>query len=445
MATLNTNTYDGISEEQRSYYDLQLLLRAEEALVHNQFGKETSIPKNKGDNVQWRRWEPLDPATTPLSEGVTPDGNSLSVAEVTATLSQYGDYVTLSDKFQVSAIDPVVVETVDVLGQQAGVTLDHVTRDVINAGSNVQYGEGDTTARHLLVGGGSTISDNDYLSWNALVTAVGTLKRNKAKPFTEIKVSPEMSGGGNSDMPDISMNDAMKSGLGSYTKRLDKPCYWGIIHPDVASDLSKYDDDWKDANAYDASNRAVGEVGMIHGVRFVESTEAKIFVADDLLDEYRTVTADGAWSSKTVTVDEAISSDEASALEGRSIYIDDAADIEVLTIDSVAAGAAGAATITVEESPTTTIVDGTKIYPGEAGVEGRQVYSTLVFGQEAYGTVKLAGQGVETIIKQLGASGVADALNQRSSVGWKAYHAAKILNDLWIVRIETTSTEESGS
>jgi len=445
MASVNTNTIATITEENRTYYDLQLLMRAEEVLVHNQFGKKTSIPGRKGRTVSWRKWDPLDVATTPLTEGVTPDGNTLTVTEVTATIVQYGDYVVLSDILQLSAIDPVVVEAVDVLGQQAGLTLDHVTRDIINAGDNVQYGEGDLSARYLLAGGSVTAADNDYLTWDAIVTAVGTLKRNKAKPFTEIQVMADLSGGGSTNMADISMNDAMKAGLASYTKRLEKPCYWGIIHPDVASDLAKYDDDWKDANAYDASNRAVGEVGMIHGVRFVESTEAKIFVPENLIALAQNVTAAGVWATKTVTIDEAITAADALALVGRKLYIDDGTDVEVLTVASAAAGAAGAGTITVAEAVTTTIADGTIIYPGEMGADGRQVYSTLIFGQEAYGVVDFAGSGIETIIKQLGASGVADALDQRSSVGWKAQHVAKLLNNLWIVRIETASSEESGS
>lgn len=445
MATLNTNTYSTNTVEQRTFYDLQLLMRAEEVLVHNQFGKETSIPLNKGQTVQWRRFNPLTAATTPLTEGVTPDGNTLSISEVTATLSQYGDYVVLSDKFQDSAIDPVVVETIDVLGQQAGLTMDTVTRDILNAGTNVQYGDGSVSARYLLVGGDATLANNDYMSWDTIVNATTTLKRNKAKAIDTIKMPLSMSGGGSSDMFDMSLNDTMKAGLPSYTKRLEKPCYWGIIHPDIVADLVKYDSDWQDANTYDSSNRAIGEVGMIHGVRFVESTEAKIFVAADLLTASRNVTAAGAWSTKTVTIDEAITAGDAAALVGRKLYIDDGSTVEQVTVASAEAGAAGSGTITISESPTTTIADGTVIYPGEAGAQGRQVYSTLILGKEAYGTVKLAGKGIESIIKQLGASGVADALNQRSSVGWKAYHTAKILNDLWMVRVETTSTEESGS
>ena len=67
------------------------------------------------------------------------------------------------------------------------------------------------------------------------------------------------------------------------------------------------------------------------------------------------------------------------------------------------------------------------------------VYETLIFGQEAYGICPLKGRGLESIQKGLGSSGVADALNQRASTGWKATVTAAILNDNFLARLESAS------
>jgi hypothetical protein len=83
-------------------------------------------------------------------------------------------------------------------------------------------------------------------------------------------------------------------------------------------------------------------------------------------------------------------------------------------------------------------------YPGEAGMGGRDVYATLVMGDNAYGTTELSGGGLQHIVKQLGSAGTADPLNQRATVGWKATKAATRLVEAFMVRIETASTFGNG-
>ena len=87
-----------------------------------------------------------------------------------------------------------------------------------------------------------------------------------------------------------------------------------------------------------------------------------------------------------------------------------------------------------------TCTDNTVIYPGEAGAKGRDVYATLVFGENAYGTTELADGGLALIVKQLGSAGTADPLNQRATVGWKANKVTVRLVEAFMVRIETAST-----
>lgn len=390
-------TQESLSDEMKTYYSNYLIDNAKAVLVHDQFAQKHPIPQNKGKTIEFRKYAPLAKALTPLVEGVTPSGNSLSVSTITATIKQYGDYIRMSDMLQMTAIDNNLVQASELLGMQAGETLDTITREVLNSGTNVQFAFGQVTSRHLLVGGDSTAANNHYLSVDCARLAHRNLKTYKARP--------------------VSGTD-----------------FVGIIHPDVSFDL-KGDEKWEKIKDYDPKDLYVGEIGKIHGIRWIETTEAKVFTADDLTAASRNLTV-ASLSSKTFTVDEAISAAEAAALVGRSILING----YKYTVASSAAGVAGAATVTISETVVGTPADGDIIYPGEAGAKGRPVYSTVVLGRDGYGTTELEGGGLEFIVKQLGSGD--DPLNQRSTSGWKATKTAELLVNEYVLRIETTSTFE---
>lgn len=402
QTTSTNNLGNNVTPELKAYYDRQMIRFASPKLVHGQFGQNKPIPKGSGKTIEFRRFSPLPKALKPLTEGVTPKGNQLNVTTVESTVDQYGDYVTLSDILTLSAIDNVIVETQNVLGDQAGRTLDTVIREKVNAGTNVQYGNGKSD-RNLLVGGAENYEDNDYLNVAAVKRAVATLKRNNAQP--------------------------MKDG-----------CYVAIIHPDVANDLTN-DPDWKEIKQnVDPKDWYNGTIGKIHGVVFVESTEAKIFRAAPLRIVENIETGDpesltvAKVNGKTITVSEEIAAKDAAALSGKAVQIN-GFDYSII---SAAAGSAGSASITLSETPSATIVPGTTIYPAGAGKDGRDIYSTLFIGQNAYGVTNITGGGLETIIKQKGSAGTGDPLDQRSTVGWKATQTAEILSPEFMVRVETT-------
>lgn len=400
QTTTTNRVGNNVTPEMKAYYDRQMIRFASPKLVHAQFGQSKPIPKGSGKTIEFRRFSPLPKAMKPLTEGVTPKGNQLNVTTVESTVDQYGDYVTLSDMLTLSAIDNVIVETQNVLGDQAGRTLDTVIREKINAGTNVQYGDGKAD-RNVLVGGQE--SGNDYLSVAAVKRAVATLKRNNAQPI--------------------------KDG-----------CYVAIIHPDVANDLTN-DPEWKAVKQnVDPKDWYNGTIGKIHGVVFVESTEAKIFRAAPLRKPENIMIGDpesltvAAVSGKVITVSEEIATSDASALTGRAIQINGFD----YTIASASAGEPGAAKITVTETLSPTVTAGSIIYPAGAGKDGRDIYSTLFIGQNAYGVTNITGGGLETIIKQKGSAGTGDPLDQRSTVGWKATQTAEILSPEFMVRVETT-------
>lgn len=393
----NVTTDSGMSVEMKTFYSDYLIDMAEPKLVHDQFAQIHNIPKNGGKTIEFRKYSPLPKLLTPLTEGVTPNGQKLNVTNIEATIEQYGGFIELSDALLLTAIDNNLVQATKLLGGQAGRTLDTITREVLNGGTNVQFGGG-KEARYLLAGGKE--SGNDYLTVDLIKRAVRYLKAMNAEKIGE--------------------------------------SYVAIINQDCTYDLTN-DPEWKYPHQYvDTENMYTGEIGMIAGCRFVETSEAKIFHAPDLLIEdgedaaVRELTISSN-SGAVITVAEKISANQAAALAGRKVIV----GAGVYTVVSAAAGAAGAAKITLSETPAAATG---KMYPGEAGAEGRDVYSTLVMGENAYGTTSVEGGGLEHIVKQLGSAGTADPLNQRATAGWKAWKTAKRLVEEYLVRIETCST-----
>lgn len=396
--TTSATTGNDLSLEMKTFYDKVLIKNATPNLVHDQFGQKKPIPKNGGKTIEFRRYSPLPKANTPLTEGVVPDGKPLNVTTVTATVSQYGDYITLTDMLLLTAIDNNIVESLTLLGDQAGRTLDTVTREVINAGTSVQYGDGTVTHRY------------DLDQTNDKITLVAT---NKAARYLKVQNAPKIDGS-----------------------------FVSIIHPDVSYDVMQ-DENWIDINKYTTSDKIFnGEIGKVGGVRFVETTEAKIFHAKDLTAGARNLSVKTAISgtpAATIAVKELITAADASALVGRKVLIGTAQ----YEIASASAAAAGSATITL--TTTLTVAVDTVIYPGEAGAAGCDVYSTLVLGANAYGVTMIEGGGLENIIKQLGSGGTSDPLNQKATCGWKSTKTAEILTQTFMIRVETASTFNSGA
>jgi N4-gp56 family major capsid protein len=401
---LNTPGND-LSPEMKTYYDMYLIDNAKPKLVHDQFGQKKPIPKGKGKTIEFRKYSPLPKALTPLVEGVTPQGSSLNVTTLTATIKQYGNYITISDMLDLTAIDDNLVQATELLGDQAGETIDTIVRDIINGGRNQFYGQNNKLARYLLVGGET--SGNDYFGVENVRLAVRILKNGKAKP--------------------ISGND-----------------FVAIIHPDISYHLTK-DSEWQNVKQYDPKDWYAGEIGRIHGVRFVETTEAKVFHAENLLGDTRNLSVAATLQSagKTVTLNEAVTAAQATALKGRKVII--GAALHEIT-NATATDGATAATIVTKENVTTT--DGVKdavIYPGEAGAKGRDVYSVLFLGKNAYGSTDVEGGGLQNIVKQLGSAGTGDPLNQRATSGWKATKTAEILTEEFMVRNEVCAAFEAGA
>lgn len=381
-----------LSNDMRTYYKDYLCDNANENLVHDQFGQKHPIPKGNGKTIEFRKYSPLPKATKPLSEGITPDGQELKVSTVSSTVAQYGGWVGIPDMLELTSIDTNMVQATEILGDQAGRTLDTVTREVLNGGTNVMYAPVVKDGVSTPVSARSSLTADSKLSVDIILRAAAKLKNNLAKPIN-----------------------------GSYV---------GIIHPYVAYDLMR-SEEWMDAHKYSApENLFNGEVGKIGNVRFVESNEAKIFRGEDLLSTAREMTIKTAANdSTTISVNEQISTEDAEKLCGRKVII--AGQLrEIVSAD---------ATSFTIDSPITADAN-EKVYPGEGGQNGISVYSTLILGANAYGVTELENGGLEHIVKQLGSAGTADPLNQRASAGWKATKTAERLVETYMIRVESCST-----
>ena len=225
-------TQGSLAAEAKTFYNRQLLERALPQLVHARFGQPRPLPRRSGKSMEFRKFSALAPSTTPLTEGVTPAGNSLTVTAITASINQHGDFIEGSDLLDLTSIDPVLAETAELLGEQAGLTIDRIVRDVLHTGTSVQYSAGRVSR--------VTVAAGDILTVDEIRKAVRYLKSQNARPLE----------GGD---------------------------YVAICSPFTTYDLQS-DVKWRNPHEYqDTTNIYSGEIGRLYGVRFVESTEAKAF------------------------------------------------------------------------------------------------------------------------------------------------------------------------
>ena len=90
QVTTQTGSGKDLSPEMKTFYDKTLLMDAKPKLVHMQFGQKRPIPKGNGKTIEFRKFSALPKATTPLTEGVTPEGYNLNGTAITATVKQSG-------------------------------------------------------------------------------------------------------------------------------------------------------------------------------------------------------------------------------------------------------------------------------------------------------------------------------------------------------------------
>jgi len=302
-----------------NYYDRNMLRRAKPALYHTKFVQVRDLPKNETDKIKFRRYGVLSAVTTPLVEGVTPDAQDASTSDITATIEEYGAYFIITSKVKMTTLDPLLSELSGVLGDQMGLSLDTIAREVFNAGTNVQFAGGRTVR--------TDVASTDVLDIGEFQKAYRTMQSANA-PFLTSRVNAD---------------------TGYATSPVDS-AYYVLINPMAVKDVQSISGFTPVEKYASKANVLPTEIGSFGNFRFITSTNTKIFAG------------------------------------GGSSSID--------------------------------------------------VYTALVFAQDAVGISRISGEAMRTITKAVGSSGVADALDQRGSMGWKATFAAVILNQSWLLRIE---------
>ena len=229
----NVSNQNQLSAEDKTFYERTLLERLLPQLNFYKDAQKKKLPKNQGRTMNFRKFNSLTAPSASLTEGVTPDGNDLDITTITAVVAQEGDYVLISDLIQMTGIDPVLTETSELLGEEAGVVIDNRIQTAISKGTNVYFAGGATTRAGLETASTKNLTADD------IKKIVRKLKNANAKRFSD----------------------------GFYHMQVD---------PDIAYDLMS-DDAWIDVSKYAKPEQMVkGELGKMHGMKFFETTNLSV-------------------------------------------------------------------------------------------------------------------------------------------------------------------------
>ena len=251
--------YGDITPAVAAWATVRMLNRALPLLVFEKFGQTYPMPTNSTQTAKFRRYflsgatgaagngtgdfyTPL--ATTPLVEGVTPEGRSLANQDYTVQLAQYGDFVTITDVVNDTHPDNILAVATDTLGENAAETVETLRFNVLKAGTNVFYA--------AAVAGRSTVASKIVLADQRRVTTA--LNRQNAKKITSVVASK----------PDFN------------TKSVEAG-YVAVVHPDLDTDIREMVG-FKPVSDYGPHTSPwEGEIGSVEQVRYIATTVAKPF------------------------------------------------------------------------------------------------------------------------------------------------------------------------
>ena len=205
--------------------------------IHNQFAKKFSIASKSGNTIKMRRYNRYSAATTPLTQGITPNGHKQSKVDLLAEVSQYGDFATITDVVDLTVEDPNILIEVERQADQMQNTDDQLTRDVLAASAS------------------STACSNG--------TPTTTLLNR-----TDIKAVRQILRANNAKF----MTSMIQAGTGQSTSPIPAS-YWGIADTDLESDLEAVAG-FKSSQNYSAQKGIdVNEWGETSRIRWLTTTQ----------------------------------------------------------------------------------------------------------------------------------------------------------------------------
>ncbi len=360
-------------------------------------------PKHNGKHVKFFRYTELPAITKPLYEGVTPDGQKLTETAFSVMTKPFGSFIPYTDELDLFHVDSKTQAISERLNRQARLSIDTIGRDQIMAGLNVMY-PGAVTAR-------ASLTDSNILTYAVIKRAVRSLKKKGAQPF-----------------PD-----------GYYHAKIDHDTYYDLTSDSHWIDVAKYQND---------SRVQKYELGCIYKVKFFEVDNGKIFTNETYLyDSVASLTASADFdaTNRAMVVSNTISEDQARALTGKLVYVQyTKSGTDYVTPMCVERVYPAEKKIIFRWAPTTTsdwtTTNSLCVVPSGGATSGDEVHASIIYGQNAFGLVKLGGKGkpnIQIIVKPLGSSGSDDPLNQRGTIAWKVPHfACAVIQDDFIVRVE---------
>ena len=248
-----------LSPELKAFYDTELLENARTELFYAQFAKRQPLPANHKGQVEWRKWNTFDRAAK-LTEGVIPTGQKFGVTTVTGSVDQYGTYTSITDKLELRAYDDVILGATEEMGASAAETQEKLIRDALLLGTNVLYCDNINRATGAVISTpttGAALGSDDTAGWAMLTPAMV----NKAVTILKKNRAPRINGR-----------------------------YYAVVHPSVAHDLRE-SEGWIEAHKYAAPEELFnGEIGELHGVRFIENVFAPVLKSADYKNKANSAT-----------------------------------------------------------------------------------------------------------------------------------------------------------
>lgn len=247
-ATTNFDSANSMDGEIKTFYDTSLLTNARAEMYYAQFAARQPLPRGNGKRVEWRKWNTFKRASK-LQEGVIPTGQKFGMTSKTASIEQYGTYAAITDQLELHAYDDIILGATEEMGASAAETQEVLIRDALLTNTNVLY------------------CDNINL-------ATGDVASTPTSPATMEASATVMS----------MFTPAMAARAVTIMKKNKVPTingkYYCVIHPSVSYDLRQHKD-WIDMHKYAAVSEIFnGEIGELHGMRFVEDTFAPILSGD---------------------------------------------------------------------------------------------------------------------------------------------------------------------
>ena len=234
----NNTTYGDISPRTASYAAKRLLKRAIPYLVIERFGQAKPLPRKHSDTIKFRRYERFPYTPKPLTEGVTPAARKLTTTDIPAVLKQYGDRVMITDKVIDTHEDPVLQESIHILGEQAAQMLEMVRFFAIRGGTSVFYGGGVETRAAVKA----------PMTLDLQRRIMRQLKRQDARKITRVIRSTP-----------------------SFNTENINACYIGMCHPDLENDIRDIKG-FVPVENYGQIPPFESEIGKVEDMRYVTST-----------------------------------------------------------------------------------------------------------------------------------------------------------------------------